>query len=119
MKRGGGLSGAVSLVMIFCVLCLSVFAVLTLSAAVREQRLSALAAERAEAYYAADAAATEWLAALSLPEGETAEASFPAGGSQTLEVAVRMEAGAFQIRRWQTVYAGEINDTISIWDGDN
>lgn len=36
MRRGGTVSGAVSLVMIFAVLCLTVFSVLTLSTAVGE-----------------------------------------------------------------------------------
>ena len=47
MKRGGTMTGAVSLVMIFCVLCMAVFAVLTLSTAVREQSLAELTAQRA------------------------------------------------------------------------
>ncbi len=59
MRRGGGLSGAVSLVMIFCVLCLSVFAVLTLSTAMNEKRLSDLAAQRTAEYFEADCRAAE------------------------------------------------------------
>ena len=52
--RRGRVSGAVSLIMIFCVLCLSVFAVLTLSTAVGEKKLTDLTAERAQDWYAAD-----------------------------------------------------------------
>ena len=66
MKRGGGVSGAVSLVMIFCVLCLAVFAVLTLATADRERNLAQLTAQRAEAYYEADRQATEVLAAMQM-----------------------------------------------------
>ncbi len=40
MRRGGTVSGAVSLVMIFAVLCLTVFSVLTLSTAVGESKLA-------------------------------------------------------------------------------
>lgn len=40
MRRGGTVSGAVSLVMIFVVLCLTVFSVLTLSTAVGESKLA-------------------------------------------------------------------------------
>ena len=64
MKRGGGVSGAVSLVMIFCVLCLAVFAVLTLSTADREAKLARLTAENAANYYEADRQAVELLADL-------------------------------------------------------
>ncbi|MBR1660133.1 MAG: hypothetical protein IJ705_07435, partial [Oscillospiraceae bacterium] len=104
MKRGGGLSGAASLVMIFCVLCLAVFAVLTLATAERERQLSELTAGRASDYYAADAEATRIVAALARGEDpgvavswqslsapwEVAEFSLPAGGEQTLQVQVRL-----------------------------
>ena len=66
MKRSGGVSGAVSLVMIFCVLCLAVFAVLTLSTAVREQGLAELTAQRAREYYEADADAVAALVAIAV-----------------------------------------------------
>lgn len=58
MKRGGTVSGAVSLVMIFAVLCLTVFSVLTLSTAVGESKLAQATAQHTADYYAADAQAT-------------------------------------------------------------
>lgn len=118
MKRGGGVSGAVSLVMIFCVLCLAVFSVLTLATANREAGLAELTAERAESYYEADAEAAKMVA--SLRPGEETEFSLPAGGEQELSVkALRREDGRLEILRWKTVYAGswEIEDTIELWDG--
>ena len=132
MKRGGSVSGAASLVMIFCVLCLVVFTVLTLSTAVREQQLSELTAERAHSYYQADAQAVETVAALRrgeispevqiTPEDGAALAQFaiPAGGDQSLEVAVRLTDTDCEILRWQTVYTGnwETNDTIEVWGGN-
>lgn len=129
MKRGGGLSGAVSLVTIFCVLCLTVFAVLTLSAADRERRMAETAAERAAAYYEADRQATQWVAertaaipASNLPDGAVWASSFPFGESQTLEVEIRYEldAGAYRILRWQTVYSGdwETDDNLEVWGGE-
>ena len=57
------------LIMIFCVLCLSVFAVLTLSTAVGEKKLTDLTAERAQDWYAADRQAVAAVAALE--RGET------------------------------------------------
>ena len=132
MRRGGSVSGAVSLVMIFCVLCLVVFTVLTLSTAVRERQLSELTAERAGAYYEADAKAVETVAALrrgeTFPEvritpedGATlAEFAIPAGGDQSLEVAVRLTDTDCEILRWQTVYTGswEVDDRIEVWGGN-
>ena len=132
MRRGGSVSGAVSLVMIFCVLCLVVFTVLTLSTAVREQQLSDLTAERAQSYYQADAKAVETVAALRRGEispevrytqddgAALAEFSIPAGGDLSLEVEVRLTDTQCEILRWQTVYTGswEIDDTIEVWDGN-
>ena len=132
MRRGGSVSGAVSLVMIFCVLCLVVFTVLTLSTAVREQQLSELTAERAGAYYEADAKAVETVVALRRGENPPevqitqadgaalAEFSVPAGGDQALEVAVRLTDTDCEILRWQTVYTGswELDNTIEVWDGN-
>ena len=137
MKRGGGISGAVSLVMIFCVLCLSVFAVLTLATAERERRLTDLAAGRAADYYAADAEATKIVAAL--VRGETPDSdvpveimsmdspwdlasfSVPAGGDQMLRVELRLrEDGTYDILAWKTVYTGEwkIDDHLEVWGGN-
>ena len=58
MRRGGTVTGAVSLVMIFVVLCMTVFAVLTLSTAVGESRLAQATAAHVQDYYEADARAT-------------------------------------------------------------
>lgn len=58
MRRGGTVSGAVSLVMVFAVLCLTVFSVLTLSTAVGESKLAQATAQHTADYYAADAQAT-------------------------------------------------------------
>ena len=133
MRRGGSVSGAVSLVMIFCVLCLVVFTVLTLSTAVREQQLSQLTAERAQSFYEADEQAVSTVAALrrggevspevqvTREDGVTlAEFSIPSGSDQSLEVAVRLTDTDCEILRWQTVYTGswEIDDTIEVWDGN-
>ena len=122
MKRGGSVSGAVSLVMIFCVLCLAVFAALTLATAERERGLSELSAQRAAEYYAADRRAVEIAAALAageIPEGVAF--SLPAGGDLMLEVRLEIsEAGEISVLCWRTVYSGgwDVDDTITLWDGD-
>ena len=135
MRRGGSVSGAASLVMIFCVLCLVVFATLTYVTANRERQLAELTAQSAAEYYAADAEATRIVAALARGERPDADYDFtdvypdspfvafriPAGGEQELYVRVRLYPdGSYDILRWDTVFAGEweTNDTIDIWDGD-
>ena len=128
MKRGGGVSGAVSLVMIFCVLCLAVFAVLTLSTADREAKLARLTAENAANYYEADRQAVELLADLAagrdIPadvEGTLVDLTLPVGEEQSLEVRARLsqDAGSWEILRWRSVYSGDwaADETIEIWDG--
>ena len=126
MKRGGTMTGAVSLVMIFCVLCMAVFAVLTLSTAVREQGLANLTAQRAEEYYEADRQATEIAAAIAAGEtvdsvevlynfaAEGMEASYvvPAGGELLLEVRLLLTGSECRVLAWRTVYAGD-------WAPDN
>ena len=129
MKRGGGVSGAVSLVMIFCVMCLAVFAVLTLATADRERKLSEMTAQNAADYYEADRQAVEIVAALrsgkDLPEGVQVSAAYPDGPmsfsvpineDQTLEVDL---SETCEILRWQTVYTGswEPAGFLTVWDG--
>ena len=127
MRRSGQVSGLVSLVLIFCVLCLCVFTVLTYSAADRERALSELTARRTEEYYAADADAVAWLAertrALAVEpaeDGAVVSGAFPVGESQTLEVELRREGNGYQILRWQLRYSGEWNtdDRIEVWGGN-
>ncbi len=124
MRRGGGqLSGVVSLVMIFCSLCLCVFAVLTFSAADRERTMTEVAARQAAEYYNADSEATARVAQIKqqgLAEGDTAVVNVPVGTEQTLVAEVRQSGGELQILRWQTVFTGdwEKDETLEIWDGN-
>ena len=116
MRRSGGVSGAVSLVMIFCTLCLVIFSVLTLATADRESKLSEMTARNAEEYYRADYDATVIVAALRSGtnpdaeidwDGDTASFLLPIGDSLGLDVAVSVRGGACEILRWHTVYTGD------------
>ena len=129
MKRSGGVSGAVSLVMIFCVLCLSVFSVLTLAAADRESKLSEMTARNAAEYYRADYDATVIVAQLRngtnldaeiFWEGDMASFQLPVGDTLGLDVAVSLHGGTYKILRWQTVYTGswEPDEFLDLWGGD-
>ena len=131
MKRGGGVSGAVSLVMIFCVLCLAVFAVLTLATADREAKLTDMTARNAADYYEADRRAVEVTAILqrggTVPEdvavtwsGDVASFTVPIGEDQALDAAVRVrDGGSCEILRWRTIYTGtwEPEEYLNVWDG--
>ena len=129
MKRSGGVSGAVSLVMIFCILCLVIFSVLTYVTADQEYRLSEKTAQSAEDYYRADYDATVIAAALRNGTNPDAEinwdgdkASFllPMGDSPLgLDVAVSIHDGTYEILRWRTVYTDswEPDGSLDLWDG--
>lgn len=134
MRRGGTVTGMVSLVTIFVVLCLTVFAVLTLSTAVRENALSQAAAEGAAAYYEADRRAVEIAAAL---DGRPAEAdgvaityeeteagtlasfSVPMGEQQSLEVQILLTGGGPEVLCWKSEYSGSwtADADLPVWDG--
>ena len=139
MRRGGSVSGAVSLVMIFCVLCLAVFATLTYATAERERRLTELTVNSTATYYAADAEAVRIVAALDrggTPDtaaeitessdlfddgSDLAEFSLPVSDNQSLFVRVRLRPdGTHDVLAWRTVYTGawESEDSIEIWDGE-
>ena len=143
MKKGGSISGAVSLVMIFCVLCLAVFATLTVSTAERERKLSEMTAQNAADYYAADTKAMGVVAGLragkELSEldveytsegfmgGTLIELNVPISEMQSLAVTLiqyapetpggRREVAVYG---WKTVYTGdwETDDSMNIWSGD-
>lgn len=102
--------GGTSLFMIFAVLCLTVFTLLTISTAVSDRRLSDVSANAVAAYYAADLEAETILASLrrgEIPDGVTLEDgvySYVTAVSETqfLEVSVTLENGEWRILKWQT-----------------
>ena len=136
--------GGASLLVVFAVLCLTVFALLSLSTVRANERLSEASAQAVADYYAADCQAQAVLAWLrtgeanpgDIPEdfsisttisdypdhSETVHSySCPISDTQELRVEVRMEPdGGYTILRWQAVPAGEWapDDTVEIWDGD-
>ena len=123
MRRGGQVTGLVSLVLIFCVLCLSIFAVLAWAAADRERALTELNLRRSAEYYAADAAAVAWRAELEgsdIPLGAEVSRAFSAGEDRTLYVTVRREDEGFRVLRWETRYTGAWNadEHIEVWSGN-
>lgn len=118
--------GGSSLLVIFAVLCLTVFALLSLSTVQAEKRMADAAAESVTEYYAADLKAQEIFARLR--SGETVdgvqvrEAVYSyhcvISEHQVLEVVLQKTENAWQVCRWQVIASPEpISDTLPVWDG--
>ena len=127
---GGTVVGGSSLLVIFAVLCLTVFALLSLSTVQADGRLSKATAESVTAYYAADRAAEEIYARLrsgEMPDGvgsctceeEGYAYTCPISQTQLLCVEVHRAADGWQVVRWQAVPVGEweSDDSLNLWDG--
>ena len=121
--------GSSALLVIFAVLCLTVFALLGLSTAQKGQRLSQISAQAVSDYYAADAKAEEILAQLrsgTVPEsvhtedGEIFTYQCAVTEKQELQVTVRLTNGSWDVLQWQVIpLEWESTDVIrSLWDGE-
>ncbi len=138
--------GSASIVMIFAVLCLTVFATLSFQTASYEQKMAQKTADAAEAYYRADGAAEEIYQKiyLSLKHGvdyaqlvkanETVNLNVvqqkdeilfsyavPIDDTQELQVLLSFEEnGVLRTEQWNVVTTAqwELDDTIHVWDGD-
>ena len=120
--------GGTTLLAVFAVLCLTVFAVLGLSAVRADDRLSQKSADAVTAYYRADTEAEAVLARLragELPEGVTAENDIycyqvPVSDTRELQVEVRVRERDYTILRWQTVSVADVeyDGSLAVWDGN-
>lgn len=129
-REASPIIGGSSLLVIFAVLCLTVFALLSLSTAQAEKRLIDASAQAVAGYYDADSAAEAILAQLragETPEGVTARGggryqySCPISDSQTLGVEVQIQGGAYQVLRWQAVSSldWQADEEMNVWNGDS
>lgn len=120
--------GGSSLLVIFAVLCLTVFALLTLSTVQANGRLSDRSAQAVLDYYQADTQAEYILAQLrqgTVPEGVTNEGSgrysytCSMSDTQALDVQVLVEGTEYTVLRWQAVSTAdwEADDSLAVWDG--
>lgn len=118
--------GGTSLMMIFAVLCLTMFAVLSLSTAKAGDQLSASAQEAVQAYYAADNEAEEILCALRRgeyraeveAEGDVYSFRCPINDRLSLYVSVELQGDSYRVLRWQaSVDESMIDETQELWDG--
>lgn len=126
---GVPLVGGSSLLVIFAVLCLTVFALLTLSTVEAGGRLSQKSAAAVTAYYEADCKAQEVLAKLRSggePEGVTAENgvlryTIPITEGQELRVLLQRDAvGTYRVLEWKAAASGAWTPdmTLRVWDGE-
>lgn len=121
--------GGTSLLTVFAVLCLTIFALLSLATVQADRRLGDVSAQTVADYYAADCKAQETLARLrngETPEGVTsADGVFrytcPISDIQVLEVEVQVDGGEYTILRWQAKPTGDWNadEQLQVWDGED
>lgn len=120
--------GGVSLLVVFAVLCLTVFALLSLTTVRADVRLADASAQAVSDYYAADGQAQEILARLrngEFPDGVSLDGSVysytcPISDTQELQVEVLIEPdGSYSVQRWQAAAIGiwEIDEGLEVWDG--
>lgn len=143
-RKQAPLVGLLTLLVIFVVLCLSIFAALSLKTARYHLTLAQRSAQAVTDYYAADSTCTKlsnqlytlWqqggsdqaLAAVIAPSGGTAQRqdgvlvldwTCPIDDSRTLRVEVA--AGeTYTVRQWSIVSAGDWNadDSLPVWGGE-
>lgn len=120
-------TGGISLLVVFAVLCLTVFALLSLTTVQANRRLADASVQAVEDYYAADSQAQSILARLrtgELPEGVKQEDNrysyvCPISSTQELQVEVAVQGAEYKILRWQAVSSvdWQADDTLELWDG--
>lgn len=119
--------GISSLLVIFAVLCLTVFALLSVSTVQAQTRLAESSRNAVISYYRADSQAEEILA--SLRKGESCEGVSQNGDvytytcqisdTQVLAVAVEIDGNNYKILYWQAVSTvdWEAEEALPVWDG--
>lgn len=122
------LVGGSSLLVIFAVLCLTVFALLGLSAVQAGGRLSQKMVDSVEAYYEADCMAEELYARLRLgelpaevmQEGDTYTYVCPVSETNELQVVLYKTGEQWEVTRWNVVStaAWESDVSLDLWDGE-
>ena len=120
--------GGSSLLVIFAVLCLTVFALLGLSTVQAGGRLSQTMADSVAAYYEADCMAEEIYARLRAGEvpaevvqtGDIYAYTCPVSETNELQVELQKQGDQWSVIRWKTVSTveWESDDSLGLWDGE-
>jgi len=139
MSKGAGGIGSASIVLIFAVLCMTIFALISLQSALADRALASAQKQLVKEYYAADAKAeyilAEILKADTIPEainetnitsysvydkGATAvEFTCPMSETKEICVEIMLYENSYDILRWEIQYTGtwEIDDSLHVWPG--
>ena len=120
--------GGSSLLVIFAVLCLTVFALLGVGTVQADRRLSDISAEAVSNFYEADLKAEQLFAKLragEIPEGmEEDNGTFryacEISDTQVLCVTVKEGREGWSVLQWQAVFTADWqeNDSLPVWDGE-
>ena len=120
--------GGSSLMVIFSVLCVAIFALMSLTSATSDTRLNDKSLQTITGYYAADSAAEEILAALrsgTVPEGVRLTDGIycfecPISETQQLLVEAAVDGTDYEILRWQAGPSVDWvpDDHIDVWGGE-
>jgi len=124
-KRRFPFTGGSSLLVIFTVLCLTVFALLAFSTVAADKRLADASAEAVRQYYEADASAEAILGQLRagiIPEGVSKDGDVyayccPMSDTQALRVVVYVRGTEYEIKQWKVVATTEWSpkEYIEVW----
>lgn len=132
--------GSSSLILIFIVLCLATFAVLSLGNAKREDGFSRKSAESVQEYYRADAKGAAFVQEMDLLMQEFKKAQVTAAAGQSydaerdrfvrdiemksglvlhVELVPDWERGTLQVQEWKVYDRGtfEIDQSMPVWNG--
>ena len=119
--------GGSSLLVMFAVLCLTVFALLGLSSVQASGRLSEATTQSVAAYYQADCLAEEIFARLrsgEMPADVTKTSNIysytcPISDTQQLQVELQKDADGWTVLRWQAESTAiwESDNELNLWDG--
>ena len=120
--------GVSSLLVIFAVLCLTVFALLSVSTVQADLRLSESANQAIQGYYEADWQAEAILAQLRKgdcpPNVKEQDGIYsyacPLSDTQILAVDVAVDGAEYTVLRWQAVSTTDwlSDDSLPVWDGE-
>ena len=119
--------GGSSLLVIFAVLCLTVFALLGFSTVQANKRLADISVQAVADYYRADSQAEEILARLrtgEMPEGVEKKENiyfFRCNISPTQALLVEAQADNWKVLRWQAVSTihWQADESLELWDGNS
>jgi len=129
MSAGPPPVGGSSLLVIFAVLCLSVFAMLALSTVRADDRMADASVDAIAAYYRADAEAESLLSRLrsgEVPEGVGVSGDLytytcTISDTRVLQVEVQVNGNRYKVLRWQEQSTADWNpDTeLNVWTGES